>query len=56
VDEGWWEVKLCARDDERVEIILRGKLTKASSVSTSETQWEGSGLMCRRCTPNNHHS
>ena len=30
---GWWEVKLRGRDDaERVSVVLKGKLTKVSSL------------------------
>ncbi|EAL17471.1 hypothetical protein CNBM1630 [Cryptococcus deneoformans B-3501A] len=29
VDAGWWEVKICAMEDERVNVILKGKMVQA---------------------------
>ncbi|ODN77808.1 hypothetical protein L202_04931 [Cryptococcus amylolentus CBS 6039] len=29
VDGGWWEVKICGLEDERVSVILKGKMTQA---------------------------
>ncbi|OXG72558.1 eukaryotic translation initiation factor 2-alpha kinase [Cryptococcus neoformans Gb118] len=29
VDAGWWEVKICAMEDERVSVILKGKMIQA---------------------------
>lgn len=32
VDAGWWEVKICAMEDERVSVILKGKMIQVSQL------------------------
>ena len=48
-EAGWWEIRLKGREDERVAVTLRGRLTKASHPVLGSTDDSRNTLISRPC-------